>query len=225
METFDCALAPVLAMTTLQWFLVAVLAAVILYLVYYITASKRGGKPADAPSRDLANLRIVDAREGDTVSIPGAGDDYDDLDFTVDRRDRYESGSERWFELSGMYRGRRVYVECYEADELEVSTKLKPTEVRLQDLGLEEADLIRMDEAQSRSEGFEYDGSRWDYERSREMEHFRGGTGSGEGFYGWEFREHGKDRILYVEKWEGEPFDVGIAKTVHPGDIRVYRSS
>lgn len=215
---------PVLALTGLQWTLVVVLAAIFLYLIYYLFG-KRGGKPADAPSRDLANLQIVDAREGDTVSIPGAGDDYDDLDFTVDRRDRYECGSERWFELSGMYRGRRVFVECYGDDELEVSVKLKPTEVRLQDLGLEDADLVRMDEAQSRSEGFDYDGSRWDYEGSREMEYFRGGTGSGEGFYGWEFREHGEDRILYVEKWEGEPFEVGIAKTVHPGDIRVYRSS
>ncbi|MEI9973908.1 MAG: hypothetical protein WDO73_18770 [Ignavibacteriota bacterium] len=40
--------------------------------------------PPPAPVADLTNLKVTDTRAGDALSISGAGDNYTDLDFTVD---------------------------------------------------------------------------------------------------------------------------------------------
>ena len=62
-------------------------------------------KPAHpAPQEDLANLKITDARVKDTLSVNGAAEDFTDIDFTVDRLDSYEAGSQRWIEVSGTWR-------------------------------------------------------------------------------------------------------------------------
>ena len=65
-------------------------------------------KPAQGPQEDLANLKITDARLGDTLSVNGAAEDFSDVDFTVDRNDQYEAGSSRWSELSGPWRDRAL---------------------------------------------------------------------------------------------------------------------
>jgi hypothetical protein len=182
-------------------------------------------KPPPLPQRDLANLGITDARRGDNVSVLAAGDEFEDLEFVVDRRNRYESGDEEWFELSGMYKGRRVFVEYYEDDEIEVSVNLARREISLSDLGLTEADLIRMDEERSSSNGFEFDGAGWNYSSSEEVGYFKDARGEGEGYYCWNFRTKDGKRELFIEKWEGDPFEGGIAEIVDPQDVKIYRSS
>lgn len=192
-------------------------------VLFYMIFKKKEKQSVPPVALDLTNLRINDARIGDTISIVGAGDDYDDLDCTVDRRNRYESGRDEWYEVSGMYRGRRVDVECFEGDELEVSAILKPVELSLEDIGVSEDDLARMDEEQSRANKIEWDGE-WFYEVSREIRYFQDDSGEGEGFYSWDFRSEDGKRVLFVQKWEGEPFEVGISQVINPDDIRVYRA-
>jgi len=63
------------------------------------------------PKQDLASLTVADARVGDSISVAGAADNFSDLDFTVDRRTRYESGEKKWFELSGMHGEGRIALE------------------------------------------------------------------------------------------------------------------
>ncbi len=77
-------------------------------------------KPAQGPQEDLANLKITDARVGDTLSVNGAAEDFSDVDFTVDRNDQYEAGSSRWSELSGPWRDRRVALEVHNNNNVEV---------------------------------------------------------------------------------------------------------
>src|SRR5579864_8331740 len=67
--------------------------------------------PPPKPVEDLANLKITDARVGDMLSVSGAGDDFSDLEFTIDRWNQYVAGEKRWNELGGMYRERRVYLD------------------------------------------------------------------------------------------------------------------
>lgn len=215
-----------LAFSPISLILLVALVLVILYLVRHLLSKK--DRPREAglvhSEPDLSSLGIVDARHGDTVSVVGRGDEFDDLDFVVDRRNRYQGGSSTWYEVSGRYRGRRVYIEWYDDDELEVVGTLRDCDLTLADLGLTEQDLIRMDESQSRSEGFEHDGARFRYEDSGEIGYFRDGQGEGEGYYNWDFVEEGGDRLVFIEKWEDDPFEVGIATRIPPGDIRVFRS-
>ena len=65
----------------------------------------RKSKPA--PQQDLASLKVQDALVRDTLSVQGAAEDFSDIDFTVDRRDVYEAGSNQWFEVSGSWRAAR----------------------------------------------------------------------------------------------------------------------
>jgi hypothetical protein len=50
-------------------------------------------------------------------------------------------------------------------------------------------------------------------------------SGTGRGFYGWEFHEQDGKRCLSVRKFEGEPFIASIRVKVEPTDITVFRGS
>src|SRR5581483_9211190 len=132
-------------------------------------AENRGGAPA-APKPDLGSLSIKDARPGDVISVPGAGDNLSDLDMTVERRNRSEAGEKQWIELTGKYRERHVALEVRdEDDELDVRGFLDGKKLSLEDLGLCEDDLAQMDERQNTADNFQFDGKNWYYRLSKEM--------------------------------------------------------
>src|SRR3974390_743427 len=98
-------------------------------------------KPAPGPQEDLANLKVTDARVGDTLSVPGAAEDFSDVDFTLDRADQYEAGSRRWVELSGMWRDRRVVLEVHHDETVQVRGNFDGKKLTLDELALSEDDL------------------------------------------------------------------------------------
>jgi len=176
------------------------------------------------PKPDLASLTVADARIGDNISIPGAGDNFSDLDFTVDHSNRYEAGEKKWFDLSGKHAERRVIVEVHnEDDELDVRGFLDGRKLSLEDLGVSEDDLAQMDQRQNTADNFEFDGKNWYYRLSKEIGAFHDGQAQGAGFYGWEFIEETGQRYLSIRKREGEPFSASVAVKLNPADITVYR--
>jgi hypothetical protein len=201
--------------------LVAVLG-VLLFMTLKQLFHKEPAAPAK-PAEDLANLKITDARVGDMVSVTAAGDDFGDLEFKIDRHNQYQAGEKRWVELGGMYRERRIYLEVVDEDELEVVAVLNPNKLTNDDLGLSEQDLTELDERQNTGDNFEFDGKLFYYRFSREVMLYRDGAAQPTGYYMWEFREDGGNRILTVRKGEGEPFTVSLGTRVNPGDITLYR--
>jgi len=183
-------------------------------------------KPArPAPQEDLANLKVQDARVKDTLSVQGAADDFSDIDFTVDRRDVYEAGSNQWFEVSGPWRDRRAYLEVHTGDVVEVYGNFDGRRLTLDDLGLSEQDMGDLDERQNVSDFLDFEGKFWLYRFSREMGVFRDGHDTGTGFYGWQFREQDGKRFLNVRKFEGEPFVGTIWVQLEPNDITLFRGA
>jgi hypothetical protein len=188
-------------------------------------------KPAPAaPQEDLANLKVQNARVKDTLSVLGAAEDFSDIDFTVDRRDVYEAGSNRWFEVSGTWRDRRVYLEVHTGDEVEVFGNFDGKRITLDELGLSEEDMGDLDARQNVSDFLDYDGKFWLYRFSREMGIFSEDSSSqvndtGRGFYGWQFQEQNGKRFLNVRKYEGEPFQASIWNRVEPNDITLFRGA
>ncbi len=182
-------------------------------------------KPPEATVPDLANLKITDARVGDVLSTAGAGPDYSDLDFTVDRLDQMESGSRRWGELSGPWRERRVYLEVHNGDTAEVFGNFDGRKLTLDEIGISEQDLADLDSRQNASDFFDYDGKFWLYRFSREGAVFSGGNTTGMGFYAWQFQEQERRRFLNIRKFEGEPFTAAIWIQTEPADITVYRGA
>lgn len=191
---------------------------------YFLYKALRKKKPkAEAlPQRtDLANLTIKDAIRGDNIILSGAGQSYEDLSFTVDRLNRYESDGEQWFELSGLGSGKRVFLEWSEDDELEVALQ-RQGGLNLEAIGVTEEDLAQMDEERSRSRFIEYQGKRWNYRESAEAGYFKDDGAEGEGFYYWKF--DCKELQLFIEKYEGDPFEVGISEKISPGRVRIFRA-
>ena len=179
--------------------------------------------PPAAPAEDLAHLKPQDARPGDALSIAGAGDNMEDLDFTTDRSMDVTAGSRQWFELSGPYRERRVALRVGGDDEIEVALHNDPRKITLEDLGVSEDDLASMDERQNTADFFNFDGKDWLYVISREARGQRSDRHQPEGFYYWEFRENGGPGIIGIRKAEGEPFGITLYATIPAADITVFR--
>ena len=187
----------------------------------------RKGKQAagSGPVEDLSSIPITEARVGDSVSISGAGDQFSDLDFVVENRNQYELGPRRWIELRGSYRNRRVAIEIWAGDELEVSVVPDSKHLTLDELGLSEEDLYRIDQRQNATDNFKYGDQPWYYVLSREFVLFRDSHTQGTSFHGWVFREDGGARTMLIRKAEGEPAAALIGARVDPCDITVYRAA
>jgi hypothetical protein len=182
-------------------------------------------KPSQSPQEDLANLKVTNARVGDTLSVSGAAEDYSDVDFNVDRCDSFEAGSKRWFELSGMWRDRRVVIEVHNDDTVQVRGNFDGRKLTLDELGLSEDDLSQIDARQNPADFFDFGNKFWLYRMSREMGLFTDTAATGRGFYGWEFQEQDGKRHLVVRKFAGEPFSASIRVHVEPSDITVFRGA
>jgi len=180
-------------------------------------------KPPAGPAEDLANLPVTEARPGDNLSVVGAGDEFADLNFTVDHRNQYESGSRQWFEVTGMYRDRRVYLEIFPGDEVDVHAYTDPRRLTLDELGLSEDDLASMDERQNPADFFDFENKFWLYRSSREIGLFRDGREPGTGFYCWQFQEQDGKRFLNIRKFENEGFTGLFSQVVNPGDVTIWR--
>jgi hypothetical protein len=216
--------------TTALLILLGALLAVVLFQMFRGSGAKAAptAKTVDIPSTPPpagANVELSKATPGDVISIPGAAADFSDVDFTVDRRSAYEYMNRRWLDLSGEFRGSRVYLEVQPAQESEVMLMADPRRLTLPDIGLTEDALIDFDRRQDPNASLSFEGRQFFYESSREIGYFENERGEGEGLYRWVFREHGGKRLLIVEKWQGEPFDARMAQRIDPRDITVFRAS
>jgi hypothetical protein len=177
------------------------------------------------PATDLANLKVTDARAGDSISISGAGENYADLDFSADRLTRFESGARRWFEVSGPYQERRVALRVGGDEEVEVSLHSDPRKLSIEDLGLAEEDLAEMDERQNTADSFEFDGKVWLYRMSREVQSTRDDQAAATGLYYWEFQDQNGRGLIAVRKAPAEPFAVTLFQGIAASDVTIYRAS
>jgi hypothetical protein len=195
----------------------------VLLLKVLMELFKKPKAPA-APVEDLANLKPTDARIGDALSISGVGDSMTDLDFTAESCTWIETGSRRWFELTGPYKGRKVALRVdASGDDMDVSVHVDPRALTIEDLGLSEDDLAQMDERQNTGDSFEFDGKVWMYHLSREAHATRNNLPQPRGFYYWEFRQQGGPGLVTVRKEQEEPFAVALYQGIAPGDVTVYR--
>lgn len=201
---------------------------IVLWGMFRASSARQVASPSPpaplAPANPL-ELDPWDAKKGDVISISGAAEDLSDVDFAVDRRSAYESSSRRWVDLSGEFRGSRVYLEVYRHPEPDFIGILDPRKLTLGDIDSSEDQLADMDTRQDPSTFVQFEQRQWHWESSREIRYFENETGSGEGLYRWLFREPQGKRLLCIEKWEGEPFEVRVAQRLNPRDITVYRAA
>src|SRR5579871_3715458 len=124
------------------------------------------------PATNPIDVDPWEARRGDVISVSGAAEDYSDIDFAVDRRSAYEAINHRWIDLSGDFRGRRVYLEVYRYPQQDLIGILDGRKLTLTDIGVTEAALAEIDSRQDPSAFITYAGKQWRYESSREIGYF-----------------------------------------------------
>lgn len=201
---------------------------IVLWAMFRTPSTPRLSPPAAQPqvqAADPMDLDPWDAKRGDVVSISGAADDFSDIDLPVDRRSAYGSNVRRWVDLSGDFRGQRFYLEVYRHPKPDLIGLLDARKLGLTDIGTTEELLAEIDTRQDPSDSVEFEGKKWQWESSREIRYFENEIGDGEGLYRWLFREPDGNRLLCVEKWEGEPFEVHIARRLNQRDVTAYRAS
>jgi hypothetical protein len=202
--------------------------AIVLWAMFRAPSNTRLSPPGAQPQVQGANTMDLDpwdAKRGDVVSISGAAEDFSDIDLPVDRRSAYGSNVRRWVDLSGEFRGQRIYLEVYRHPKPDLIGLLDARKLGLADIGTTEELLAEIDTRQDPSDSIEFDGKKWRWESSREIRYFENEIGDGEGLYRWLFREPDGNRLLCVEKWEGEPFEVHIARRLNQPDVTAYRAS
>ena len=172
-----------------------------------------------------AGAELWTTRVGDVISIQGAAEDFSDLDFTVDQRNAYEGANRRWIDFAGDFRGRRVYLELSRASGVEIMGLLDGRRFTLSEIGVTEDQLADLDARQDPSTVVQFEGKPWRYQSSRELAHFENEGDEPKGVYRWLFVEADGPRLLCIEKWQGEPFDVRLAQRLNHQDITVYPST
>ena len=183
---------------------------------------RKGKRPA--PSQNPSpNDSIKDARVGDVISVQGLSLDYDDILFYLERIDRYKTPGGVWHELFGVDGDKRVWIEWSEGYELFVTASVNRQPVGLSSIGLEEEDLIRLDEENSIDNSITVDGQLYSYRTSSEALYFKDNRGEGEGFYLWEFMAEDEQRVLSVSKWEGMPFEAYFTEVISPDNVSLYK--
>lgn len=199
---------------------IGALAAAVTLFGVYLAGRKRSRGGFEIPS-----LKPADARPGDVISVFGAGDDLQDLDFTADRFRRFESGPKRWFELGGIYRQRPVWMRVTEGEEAEVALHADSRDLTIQDVGVTEEQLAMFDEGRH-EDALKFDGRTWLYRFSREVRCWRDGRNpQPAGFYYWEFREVEGRGLLAVRKPKHGSFVVTLYSVIPASDIGVYRGA
>ena len=171
----------------------------------------------ESASHDLSRVK-----RGDVVIFEGATENYDDINITVDRINRYETHSGyTWHEYSGMSDGARQHVEYHEDDTPFISLDTD-TVIDFNDLGINEAFLEECDESRSSELCIEAEGRTWRFKECGETFYYKNGKGGGEGYYSFEFEAEDDETLtLYIEKWEDET-EVGISRNLIPQSIKHY---
>lgn len=182
-------------------------------------------KRRDAPGGPPLDESIRAARTGDVVSISGLSPEYEDRYFFIERVHRYSSAADTWYELLCVDGDTRLWVDWTDGYDLSVTITEDSGPSGLNRTGLDEEDLIRLDEEHSIDNYVTIDGDDYHYRNSAETLFFQDNRGAGDAFYQWDFIREQGDRVLAVSKWEGKPFEVVFSEVISPDLITLYKGA
>ena len=182
-----------------------------------------GKRKKRSPAPDAGSLgdSVKEARIGDVFTVTGLSLEYEDSYLIVEKMNRYESASGEWFEILGVDGDKQLWVQWSGGGGLFVTANAGAKPVGLNQVGVTEDDLIRMDDEHSIDNHIDYEGVRYSYKNSSEAAYYQDNKGEGEGYYLWEFSA--EEKVLSIDKWEGMPFQAFVSDVVPPESITVYK--
>lgn len=182
-----------------------------------------GKKQPKASDSSVPTDSIRSAGVGYTVVIAEFFSPIEDAYIVIEQVNRYDSAVGEWRELVGSDGERRVGIEWSYDGDLFIAVNVHGTPMGLDSIGLEEDDLLRMDQEHSLSNSLTYEDQRYSYKNSYEAAYFKDSKGEGDGFYLWEFVSQDSKNIVSVVKWEDAPFEVYTSVVVSPEQVSAYK--
>lgn len=212
------------------WILVAILAVVLIVLLLVMLGKSQNEK-AKQKEQMTDSLRedgksIKNAEPGDFVQIEAISEmslDYKEIVFEVRHVHKYDCYGDIWYEITGSVGDQPYRLEWYEDDGLHVTGNNQKNALTLNDVGITEDQLAEMDEDGSEENYIDYNGMRYYYSTSDEVLFYKDNGEEGEAFFMWELTSEDKKRLLSVEKWEGEPFELYHSYVLDPAHVSIVK--
>ena len=163
-------------------------------------------------------LHIVNVEKGGVFELKGVGDNYEDLTLTVLAKHLYQEGDFSWFELEcDKGADEKVWVEVEDDDETTVSIVLQ--KMKLSEINVSPETLWEIDDDEA---GIILDGYRYEDSGRATFYRFCDSTRAEELYY-WDFVKGNK--ILSVEKWGDNSYEVFLSQKLRPSQVTVLRNS
>ena len=181
------------------------------------------GKKKREPVGPPVDESIRSARVGDVVTFSGLSLEHDERLFYVERVHRYTSAADTWYELLCADGEERLWLDWTDGRELSLTVTPDTGPLGLTATGLNEDDLIQLDEEHSIDNYVTIEGDNYHYRNSAEVLFFRDNRGPGDAFYQWDFTKEEGDVTLTISKWEGRPFEVVFSDVIDPDSVTLYQ--
>jgi hypothetical protein len=209
--------------TTLSYIMIAVAAGA---FVYFLQAGRQRdfeeGLGRFTPLQPMAPT-IENVGPGGVIRLERVGPDLLDMDLKATAKHTYRQGSFRWYELE-LDKGEeeKLWLEVERDDYLELSLCVKMMDLR--DVGLKPTDLEFMEKEDEGELTFE--GERFFFEEAGSAVFHRNGVELvGENFQFWDFENKAGDKLIGVEKWDDDSYDVSLSVAIKPSQVEVYSAS
>lgn len=166
---------------------------------------------------------IRSAKSGDVLTIKGLSLETDDIYFFVERIHKYITGSDVWYELVCRDGDNQVWIDWIDGYDLLVTATSDFNARSLSSLGLDEEELITLDEENTIDNYIEVDNDIYYYRNSSEVIFYQDGKGNGAGFYHWEFMRDDDSKVLSISKWENKPFEALFSDVIPSENVNLYK--
>ncbi|MFN3202364.1 MAG: hypothetical protein ACE366_28455 [Bradymonadia bacterium] len=186
--------------------------------------ARRDARDAAVHSAEATN-DITQVGPGGVIKLPPFGDQLGPVETHVVTRHRMVDDDDMpFYALECEHGARTLTVEwSREGGDLYVVAGYEDGQPKLRDLGLEEDDLVRMDDREKGK--FEWDGTTWHYEYSGEVTYYADDGTQGEVYYAWEFESDDEKRYVSIERWKRDRgYGVYVTHAIKPQRIEVFEA-
>ena len=173
-----------------------------------------------ASSPDILGAKLEDVRAGGLLHVRNMGDDFEDVDFEVERFDRYVAGREEWHLLEGTYKGRPVGLEWQRtrgALRAWEHKRLRALTVEQVGLGAQALDALVAGKAHT------HEGVTYQVEVAGKALRHEGGTGFGKEHLAWRLVTADGKKVVHVERWTDKPLAAWAGEAIDPMLVEIYK--
>lgn len=190
-----------------------------------VAAARRGGAgvvPPALPTKenDVLRASLEDVRKGGLLHVRNMGDDFEDVDFEVERFDRYVAGRDEWHLVEGTYKNRPIALEWQKVrGALRAWEQKRLRALTAEQVGLGGDALAALAPGKTHA----HEGTTYTVEVAGKALRHDGGTGFGKEHEAWRLVTQDGKKVLHVERWSGKPAVAWTGDAIDPAMVEIYK--